>query len=89
MGGGLLELAAKGGQDVYLICNPQITFFKKVYKRHTNFSLEYNKFHFEGDVDFGVTTKIIVPKKGDLVKNIFYKWIFQVLILITKEEVAM
>ena len=71
MGGGLLELAAKGGQDVYLICNPQITFFKKVYKRHTNFSLEYNKFHFEGDADFGVTTKIIVPKKGDLVKNIF------------------
>ena len=46
MGGGLLELVAKGGQDIYLICNPQISFFKKVYKRHTNFSLEYQKFFF-------------------------------------------
>ena len=38
MGGALLDLVAKGGQDVYFISNPQISFFKKVYKRHTNFS---------------------------------------------------
>ena len=44
MGGGLLDLVAKGGQDIYFICNPQITFFKKVYKRHTNFSVDYHKF---------------------------------------------
>ena len=37
---GLLELVAHGIQDIYLIGNPQITFFKTVYKRHTNFSIE-------------------------------------------------
>ena len=38
MGGGLMELVAKGSQDIYLTGNPQITFFKTIYKRHTNFS---------------------------------------------------
>ena len=38
---GLLDLVAHGIQDIYLIGNPQITFFKTVYKRHTNFSMEY------------------------------------------------
>ncbi len=40
MGGGLLQLVAYGAQDVYLTGNPQITFFKVVYRRHTNFALE-------------------------------------------------
>ncbi len=59
MGGGLLQLVAYGAQDVYLTGNPQITFFKVVYRRHTNFSLEsiqvsltlelmkFHKSHFE------------------------------------------
>ena len=40
MAGGLLQLVAYGAQDIYLTGNPQITFFKVVYRRHTNFSLE-------------------------------------------------
>ena len=40
MGGGLMQLVAYGAQDVYLTGNPQITFFKVVYRRHTNFSTE-------------------------------------------------
>ena len=40
MGGGLIQLVAYGAQDVYLTGNPQITFFKVVYRRHTNFSIE-------------------------------------------------
>jgi hypothetical protein len=43
MGGGLLQLVAYGAQDVYLTGNPQITFFKVAYRRHTNFALESNK----------------------------------------------
>lgn len=39
-GGGLMQLVAYGAQDVYLTGNPQITFFKVVYRRHTNFSIE-------------------------------------------------
>ena len=37
MGGGQIQLAAIGPQDIYLTGNPQITYFKAVYKRHTNF----------------------------------------------------
>ena len=40
MAGGLLQLVAYGAQDIYLTGNPQITFFKIVYRRHTNFSME-------------------------------------------------
>ena len=39
MGGGLMQLVAYGAQDIYLTGNPQITFFKVVYRRHTNFAL--------------------------------------------------
>ena len=40
MGGGLMQLVAYGAQDIYLTGNPQITFFKVVYRRYTNFSME-------------------------------------------------
>ena len=72
MGGGLLDLVAKGGQDIYFICNPEISFFKKVYKRHTNFSIEYQKYLF--DIDFGQTSKFIIPRQADLLKNIFIQF---------------
>ena len=52
MGGGLLELVAHGVQDIYLIGNPQITFFKSIYRRHTNFSIESIQSTFDGNVDF-------------------------------------
>ena len=35
-----MDLVAYGAQDIYLTGNPQITFFKVVYRRHTNFSME-------------------------------------------------
>ena len=41
MAGGLMQLVAYGAQDLYLTGNPQITFFKAIYRRHTNFSMEY------------------------------------------------
>ena len=73
MGGGLLDLAAKGGQDVYLISNPEITFFKKVYKKHTNFAMEYKNYYFENTMDFGVVSKLVIPREADLIKNLFLK----------------
>ena len=38
--GSLLELVALGKQDRHIIGNPQMSFFKSVFKRHTNFSIE-------------------------------------------------
>ena len=43
-----MQLVAMGAQDVYLTGNPQITFFKVVYRRHTNFSKEVIKQEFNG-----------------------------------------
>ena len=58
MGGGLMQLVAYGAQDIYLTGNPQITFFKVVYRRHTNFAVESIEQTFNGAVDFNkrVTT---------------------------------
>lgn len=67
---GLLDLVAHGVQDIYLIGNPQITFFKTVYKRHTNFSMESIQGDIIGDVDFGKKVTIPIPRKGDLVHTI-------------------
>ena len=53
MGGGLMQLVAYGAQDIYLTGNPQITFFKVVYRRHTNFSMESIEQTINGTVGFG------------------------------------
>jgi hypothetical protein len=42
MGGGLLQLITRGVQDAILTQNPQVTFFKLVYKQHTNFAIQQN-----------------------------------------------
>ena len=53
MGGGLMQLVAYGAQDIYLTGNPQITFFKVVYRRHIIFSVESIEQTFNGTNDFG------------------------------------
>lgn len=71
MGGGLLELVAHGVQDIYLIGNPQITFFKIVYKRHTNFSMESIKVEQIGTPNgyYGQETTFSIDRKGDLIHS--------------------
>ena len=51
MTGGLMQLVAYGAQDTYLTGNPQITFFKIVYRRHTNFSMETIRQTIDGDTN--------------------------------------
>lgn len=65
-GGGLLQLVAMGKQDVFLTGNPQITWFKMVYRRYTNFALESQQIYFDGDPDFGKRLTAVVPRRGDL-----------------------
>jgi hypothetical protein len=68
--GGLLDLVAHGVQDVYLIGNPNYSFFKKVYKRHTNFVTESIRGTFNGSPDFGEKIVLNIPRNGDLVNTI-------------------
>jgi hypothetical protein len=70
MGGGLVQLAAYGSQDVYLTTNPQITFFKAVYKRHTNFSMESIVQLIDGNIAFGGNITVVISRNGDLLGNI-------------------
>ena len=71
MGGGLMQLVAYGAQDIYLTGNPQITFFKVVYRRHTNFSLESIEQTFSGTVDFGRKVSCTVSRNGDLIHKVY------------------
>lgn len=65
-GGGLLQLIAQGKQDVFLTGNPQITWFKMVYRRYTNFSMESSVIQFDNQADFGRKITTVIPRKGDL-----------------------
>lgn len=71
MGGGLMQLVAYGAQDVYLSGNPQITFFKVVYRRHTNFSVEPIQQTWNGAADFGRTVTCNINRNGDLITNMY------------------
>ena len=71
MGGGLLQLVAYGAQDVYLTGNPQITFFKVVYRRHTNFALESIQQTFNGSVNFGQRVTATISRNGDLISRAY------------------
>ena len=71
MGGGLMQLVAYGAQDIYLSGNPQITFFKVVYRRHTNFSMESIEQTFNGSAGFGKKVTCTISRNGDLISRIY------------------
>jgi hypothetical protein len=71
MGGGLLQLVAISIQDTFLIKDPQITFFKLVYRRHTNFSMEQIKIDFNGIPNFGKKVSCTLSKAGDLIHKVW------------------
>jgi hypothetical protein len=66
MAGGLMQLVAYGAQDVYLTGNPQITFWKVTYRRHTNFAMESIEQTFNGQADFGRRVTCTISRNGDL-----------------------
>jgi hypothetical protein len=70
MGGGLMQLVAYGAQDVYLTGNPQITFFKVVYRRHTNFSMECIEQPLDS-AKFGGLHTVQVLRNGDLAGKMY------------------
>ena len=75
MGGGLMQLVAIGAQDVFLTGNPQITFFKTVYRRYTNFSKECIAQDFTGS---GNTIKCTLARNGDLVQEIYLQMSYKI-----------
>lgn len=66
-----MQLVAYGAQDVYLTGNPQITFFKVVYRRHTNFAVEPMEQTFQGAADFGRTVTAQINRSADLITHMY------------------
>ena len=66
-----MQLAATGAQDVYLTGNPQMTYFKIVYRRYTNFTIESIRQNIEGNIVMGKNYTITISRNGDLLSNIW------------------
>jgi len=69
--GGLMQLVAYGAQDVYLTANPQVTFFKQLYRRHSNFAMESIEQVFNGVANFGKRVQCVVARNGDLIHRMY------------------
>ena len=71
MGGGLLQLVAYGAQDAYISGNPQITFWKGLFKRHTNFAMEPFRVNLTGQANWGVKHSAILGRHADLMYSTY------------------
>jgi hypothetical protein len=69
--GGLMQLVAYGAQDVYLTANPQVTFFKQLYRRHSNFAMEAIEQTFNGVGNFGKRVQSTISRNGDLITKVY------------------
>ncbi len=58
-------------QDVYLTANPQVTFFKQLYRRHSNFSMESIEQTFNGVANFGKRVTCTISRNGDLIYRVY------------------
>ena len=73
MTGGLIQIVAYGTQDIFLTGTPQITYFKAVYRRYTNFSVESIEEYFDGIKQFNNKISCTLSKIGDLVHKTYLK----------------
>lgn len=71
MVGAILQLVANGAQNQWLDHQPQITFFKKIYRRHTPFAFEQIVIFFKNPIYFGSCGSAYIPPQGDLLYRLF------------------
>src|SRR5436190_15547970 len=71
MVGGILQIVARGADDVFLVDNPQITFFKYVYRRYTNFSIAQQDLSFNTKLKFGGSAYSKIKRIGDLLNKMY------------------
>ena len=71
MVGAPAQLAAYGAADQYLSAQPQITYFKQIWRRYTQFATEAVEQSWLGDVDFEKKATVTLSKAGDLVTEVW------------------
>ena len=72
MSAALIDLVSVGAQDVYITGDPQVSFFRQNYKRHTNFAIKPERLDYIGTFGSGNEISIPIKSKGDLLS---YVWI--------------
>ena len=73
MTGGLIQLVSYGAQDVYLTSNPQITFFKIVYRSYTHFAMETVRQNLSSTATFGSVCYAPINRVGDLMTKMWLR----------------
>jgi hypothetical protein len=68
---GLMQIVSYGAQDIYISGNPQITFWKILYKRHTNFAVEAIEVTFNGQADFNKRVTAVINRNADLMHKTY------------------
>jgi hypothetical protein len=76
MTGGLTQIVSYGSQDLYLTGTPEITYFRVVYRRYTNFAMDSIPLPFDDSTGFGETSNVTIPRNGDLL----YKMYLQIVV---------
>jgi len=71
MSGGIAQLVAVGAQDVHLVGDPQVSFFRSTYKRHTNFSQTVERQVIQGNVSNNGMSTIRFERKGDMLNYVY------------------
>lgn len=88
MTAGLLQLIARGEQDEYLTGNPQVTFYKYTFRRHTNFAMEMHELQFNDIINWNQMNTCVLSRKGDLLTNMYLKIHLPALTKFTGNEYA-
>ena len=71
MTSGIIQLVSNAESTPFLTGNPQITFFKSLFKQYSNFYITKIEQQINGNPDFGKTIDCLLSKSGDLLKNIY------------------
>ena len=66
MSGGIAQLVAVGAQDAHLVGDPEVSFFRSTYRRHTNFSQTVERQVIQGALSAGGMSTVRFERKGDL-----------------------
>ena len=74
MAGGLIQLLSQGSQDAFLTGNPQITFFRGVYRRHTNFSMQSIQHLPNTSSGLNKRTVFTISRTGDLIGRTYLQF---------------
>ena len=72
MSAALVDLVSKGAQDVYITGDPEVSFFRQNFRRHTNFAIKPERVDYIGQFNGGADVTIPIKSKGDLLS---YVWI--------------